>query len=140
MKAFKLLLVLPVAFLLPGCALAPVLISGIPSLIGAIEPIIQRAQDKAAAKAKAQTALNLLQDVNNGQFPSELEINLALANAGKRCLHDGEYVQIRDALTPAFQQLVLDAQARPGGYEMVKRRVSDAIVATQKEIAYETAR
>lgn len=125
-------------FVCTSCAaLAPLAIYGVqslPSLFQAVAPIIAKAQDKKLAVAKAQTALDLLQTVNNGEFPSELEINKALVNAGKKCLTDDEYVQIMNALGPAFQKLVVDAQNQPGGYELVKQRVSDAIVKTQTEL------
>lgn len=124
-------------FVCTSCAfsgLAPLAIEFIPTLLAAVKPIIAKAQNKSAAVAKAQTALDLLQTVNNGEFPTELEINAALINRGKKCLTDDEYVQIMNALGPAFQKLVVEAQGKPGGYELVKKRVSDAIVATQEEL------
>ncbi len=126
------------SFLSMSCAALPALaIAGaqsLPTLFEALKPIIDHAQDKKATVAKAQTALNLLQTVNTGEFPSEIEINIALANAGKRCLTDQEYVLIYEALGPAFQKLVIEAGEKPGGFELVKKRVSDAIVQTQERL------
>lgn len=133
-----LLLASSVTLGLTGCpAIVPALEFGaesLPSLLQSIQPIIAKSDDKSAAIAKAQTALNLLQTVNNGEFPSELAINSALVNRGKNCLTDAEYVQMMNALGPAFQKLVTDAQAQPGGVQLVQQRVSNAIVQAQDKL------